>query len=80
MVLGAGNTMKYPYTVTGKLGLFPYRWHWHNGRFVRFLAFTLLGVFPLIVQIHKSVHSSDNVYKWEEIRRKRQHTHFEPAH
>ena len=52
--LAGGRAMKYPYTVTAKLAQFPYRWHWKHGRFVRFLGFTLLGIFPLIVKIHSA--------------------------
>lgn len=46
--------MKYPYTISAKLAQFPYRWHWKHGRFIRFLAFTLVGVSPLIITIHKA--------------------------
>ncbi|XP_076464024.1 uncharacterized protein LOC143296126 [Babylonia areolata] len=80
MSTGGSRVMKYPYTVSGKLALFPYRWHWKNGRFVRFLGFTLLGVFPLICKIHSAVHSPGNVRQWEDIRKKREHTHFDPVH
>ncbi|XP_025104291.1 uncharacterized protein LOC112570193 [Pomacea canaliculata] len=80
MIAAGGQPMKYPYTISAKLAQFPYRWHWKHGRFIRFLAFTLVGVSPLIITIHKAVHSPENERHWEEIRRKREHSHFDPVH
>merc|ERR1712029_921526 len=42
-----GQRMKYPYSMLGKLVEFPWKWSWHNGRFMRYYTYALIGSVPL---------------------------------
>ncbi|KAL5009219.1 hypothetical protein ScPMuIL_014800 [Solemya velum] len=75
-----GQQMKYPYTLTAKVMQFPWKWHWQNARFVRYLAYGLVFSFPLIYKFHSMANNAENKRKWAEIRQAREHTHFDPVH
>ncbi|XP_071080588.1 uncharacterized protein [Haliotis cracherodii] len=77
---GGVEPVRYPYSVAGKIKLFPFRFHWKNGRFVRYLSYALLATLPVIYKIHSGVHSPGNVRQWDQIRKNREHTHFDPPH
>lgn len=44
----------YPYTITGKVRQFPWRWYWKNARLSRFIVYGWLAGLPLIWNIHKA--------------------------
>ncbi|XP_064603866.1 uncharacterized protein LOC135469217 [Liolophura sinensis] len=73
-----GVPMRYPYSLSAKLARFPYKWFWNNSRFVRFLGLSLVLTFPIFYKIHRGVNSPANKQQWAEIRKKRDHTHFDP--
>ncbi|XP_074662600.1 uncharacterized protein LOC141915092 [Tubulanus polymorphus] len=78
---GGGQTMRYPYTFTAKLMRFPWKHYWKNTRYFRYFTYSaVFSWFFVFRNIHKAVNSPGNVKKWEEIRAKREHTHFDAPH
>ena len=51
--MNVGKQMKYPYSIPGKMALFPWKWYWKNGRAFRYTAYAFLVMYPVFWQIHK---------------------------
>merc|ERR1711976_346158 len=71
-----GRTMKYQYSIAGKVLNFPWKFHWKHGRGVRFTAYAILASMPVFYQLHKVVNSPGNVEQWKQIRAARHHDRF----
>ncbi|CAD6232001.1 GSCOCG00001694001-RA-CDS [Cotesia congregata] len=62
--------MKYPYTWTAKLQMFPYKYYWKHAWMTKYWCIGLLCTVPIYWKIGRMVNSPENVEKWREIRRK----------
>ncbi|XP_052827423.1 uncharacterized protein LOC106874881 isoform X1 [Octopus bimaculoides] len=71
--------MRYPYTMSAKMMRFPWKYHWANARFLRYLTYAIIIASPLYIKIHKFANQPANWAKWNGIRAKREHTHFDPV-
>lgn len=47
--------MKYPYTITGRLMAFPWKYHWKESRHLRvFTIFTAFAMVPFFWKVQKA--------------------------
>jgi len=64
------RVMKFPYTTTAQLGLFPYRFYWNNQWLFKYWLIACVVTFPVFNAIDKLANSPENKKKWAEIRAK----------
>ncbi|CAG7827703.1 unnamed protein product [Allacma fusca] len=64
------RVMKFPYTTTAQIGLFPYRFYWKNQWLTRYWIYGIIITFPIINAIDKLSNTPENKKKWKEIRAK----------
>lgn len=51
---GAAKEFLYPYSYTGKVRQFPWRWYWQNARTFRFSVYAWFICLPAIMSINKA--------------------------
>lgn len=68
--------MRYPYTMSAKVMRFPWKYHWTNARFLRYLTYAIIVTSPLFLKIHKFANQPANWEKWNAIRAKRERKYF----
>ena len=62
--------MAYPYTVSGRMSQFPYKYMWNEMWFARYLVFSaFFVVFPIYWQIDKKLTSPENKAYWRDKRK-----------
>lgn len=54
----SGRMMRYPQTLGAKVMMFPWKYHWQNGRLLRYYAYSLLICAPLFWKITSSSKNS----------------------
>jgi len=62
----SGRQMKYPYTFSAKLALFPYRHHFQNHWVFKYYTFGLIASFPVFMWLNGKINSPGNIQKYEE--------------
>ncbi|GFY73067.1 hypothetical protein TNIN_408171 [Trichonephila inaurata madagascariensis] len=69
--------MKYPYTMTAKIVRFPYKWHWDNFWFPRFIVASMILTSPFFIYIHRKVNTPENKAFWAEKHKQERKYHFD---
>merc|ERR1711973_209473 len=62
----SGRQMKYPYTFSAKLALFPYRHHIQNHWVFKYYTFGLIASFPVFMWLSGKINSPGNIKKYED--------------
>merc|ERR1711860_155253 len=60
------SQMKYPYTFSAKLALFPYRHHFQNHWVFKYYTFGLIASFPVFMWLSGKINSPGNIKKYED--------------
>jgi len=66
----SGRQMKYPYTLSAKIALFPYRHHFQNHWVYKYYTFGLIASFPIFMWLNGQINSPGNIKKFEEAKAK----------
>ncbi|KAK3591805.1 hypothetical protein CHS0354_007657 [Potamilus streckersoni] len=75
-IRGGGELIKHPVQYGAALRQFPWVWHWKNGRWIRFVTYTIILVQPALFMITKAVNSPENWEFWTQKREARKHNYF----
>ncbi|XP_046652664.1 uncharacterized protein LOC124343372 [Daphnia pulicaria] len=62
----SGRMMKYPYTLTAKIGMFPFKHHMSKSWIYKYYAVGVLTTFPIFVWLNDKINSPGNIKKYED--------------
>ncbi|KAI9555811.1 hypothetical protein GHT06_018327 [Daphnia sinensis] len=62
----SGRMMKYPYTFTAKLAMFPWKHHMSTSWIYRYYAIGVVATLPVFVWLNGKINSPGNIKKYEE--------------
>jgi len=61
-----GNQMKYPYTLTAKLAMFPWKHHISSSWMYRYYAIGVVASLPIFVWLNGKINSPGNIKKYQD--------------